>query len=121
MLNQQADLDRVFYALADPTRRTIVEHLSKRPASVSELAEPHAISLPAVFQHLQILESCGLVRSEKVGRVRTCRIEPTALRAAERWVTDRRTMWEKNLDRLSEYLAATKDAGKKPKAKRSKS
>ena len=104
MLNQSA-LDLVFHALADPTRRGIVERLSRGPATVSDIAEPLEMSLPAVLQHLQVLEASGLVRSEKVGRVRTCRIEPDALRAAEAWVTGQRTAWETRLDRLGDYLA----------------
>ena len=103
MVNQS--LDRVFQALADPTRRGMVERLVRGPASVSELSRPLAMSLPAVMQHLQVLEDAGLVRSEKTGRVRTCRIEPDALRAAEAWVTGQRTAWETRLDRLGDYLA----------------
>jgi len=98
-------LDRVFQALADPTRRGLVERLVRGPASVSELSRPLAMSLPAVMQHLQVLEDAGLVKSEKTGRVRTCRIEPDALRAAEAWVTGQRTAWETRLDRLGDYLA----------------
>ena len=105
MLNRSLRLDRVFQALADPTRRLMLERLSRGPASVSALAEPFAMSLPAVVQHLQVLESSGLVRSEKVGRVRTCRIEPVALRTAEHWIAERRAGWERRLDRLGEYLA----------------
>lgn len=105
MLNCSTPLNLVFQALADPTRRLMVERLSRGPASVSALAEPLDMSLPAVMQHLQVLEASGLVRSEKVGRVRTCRIEPKALQAAERWITERRTSWERRLDRLGEFLA----------------
>jgi DNA-binding transcriptional ArsR family regulator len=105
MLNQSRTLDRLFQALADPTRRVMVERLSQGPASVSELARPFAMTLPAVVQHLQVLEESGLVRSEKVGRVRTCRIEPTALRTAERWIGERRAAWERGLDRLGHSLA----------------
>ena len=105
MLNQSAALDLLFQALADPTRRAMVERLSRGPASVSELARPLAMSLPAVVQHLQVLEASGLVRSEKIGRVRTCRIEPTALRLAEQWIEERRTSWESRLDRLGDYFA----------------
>ena len=103
MVNQS--LDRVFQALADSTRRGLVERLVRGPASVSELSRPLDISLPAVMQHLKVLEDAGLVRSEKTGRVRTCRIEPDALRAAEAWVTGQRTAWETRLDRLGDYLA----------------
>ena len=104
MLNQSG-LDRVFHALADPARRGMLERLSRGPATVSELAEPLPMSLPAVVQHLQVLEASGLVRSEKVGRVRTCRIEPQALSPAERWINERRKGWERRLDRLGEYVA----------------
>ncbi|MBP9145852.1 MAG: helix-turn-helix transcriptional regulator [Thermoanaerobaculia bacterium] len=115
MLNQQTaaptrpPLDLVFQALADPTRRGIVERLTRGPASVSELAAPLAMSLPAVFQHLQVLEASGLVSSRKVGRVRTCQVEPQALRSAESWISERRTTWEKRLDRLGEFLAQSDD------------
>ena len=84
----------------------MVEQLSRGPASVGELARPFAISLPAVLQHLQVLEASGLVRTEKVGRVRTCRIEPQALSSAEQWIAERRSTWERRLDRLGDYLAA---------------
>jgi DNA-binding transcriptional ArsR family regulator len=113
MLNQSITLDRLFQALADPSRRVMVERLSRGPASVSELARPLAMSLPAVVQHLQVLEASGLVRSEKIGRVRTCRIEPAALRSAERWIADRRAIWERHLDRLGEYLAEQADQPKR--------
>jgi len=103
VLNQ---LDQVFQALADSTRRAMVERLVRGPASVSELSRPLAMSLPAVMQHLQVLQACGLVRSEKVGRVRTCHVEPAALRAAEAWIASQRTAWENRLDRLGDYLAA---------------
>ena len=103
---ETAPLDRRFHALADPTRRSIVERLSGGPASVSELAEPFPISLAAVVQHLHVLEASGLVQSEKVGRVRTCRIEADALRPVERWIGERRRVWERRLDRLGEYLAS---------------
>ncbi len=99
------DVDRVFHALADPNRRVIVERLSRGPASVSELARPLPMSLPAVVQHLHVLEASGLVRSDKIGRVRTCRIEPAALRPVEQWISARRTSWECRLERLGEYLA----------------
>ena len=106
VLDQSAPaLDEVFRALADPSRRAMVERLGRRPASVSELAQPFAMSLAAVVQHVQVLEACGLVRSEKVGRVRTCQIETGALRTAEQWITEQRTSWERRLDRLGEYLA----------------
>lgn len=109
MLNQSAPLDLVFQALADPTRRGMLERLSRGPASVSDLAEPFTISLPAVLQHLRVLEASGLVRSEKTGRVRTCRIEPAALSAAERWFAGRRASLERQFDGLAEYLAEQGD------------
>jgi DNA-binding transcriptional ArsR family regulator len=107
MLNQSATLDRVFQALADPSRRLMVERLSRGPASVSELARPLSMSLAAVVQHVQVLEASGVVRSQKTGRVRTCSIEPAVLRSAEDWITERRTGWERRLDRLGDYLAET--------------
>jgi DNA-binding transcriptional ArsR family regulator len=104
MLNRSPALDRVFQALSDPSRRVIVERLSDGPASVSDLAEPLPMSLPGVIQHLRVLEQSGLVRSEKVGRVRTYRIEAAALRPAEQWISARRAGWERRLDRLGAYL-----------------
>jgi len=95
----------MFQALADPTRRAMLDRLSRGPASVSELAKPFAMSLPAVVQHLQALENSGLVSSRKVGRVRTVQIQADALSLAEQWINDRRTMWSKRLDRLGELLA----------------
>lgn len=109
MLNNQSDLDLVFHALSDPARRAMVARLTRGPAPVSELAKPLDMSLSAVVQHLAVLETSGLVRSEKTGRVRTCRIEPKALRHAEQWITQRRTIWERHLDRLGEYLASQSD------------
>ena len=117
MLNQSPPLDQLFHALADPTRRALVEQLSRAPAPVSELARHLPMSLPGVMQHLQVLEASGLVRSEKVGRVRTCRLEPDALRTAERWISERRAGWERRLDRLGDYLAEhddNPDPGREP-------
>lgn len=98
MLNQSESLDLVFQALADPTRRVMVERLTRGPASVSELAQPLDMSLPAVVQHLQVLETSGLVRTAKVGRVRTCTIDPKTLSLAEKWISERRALWERRLD-----------------------
>ena len=109
MLNDSAALDLAFQALADPTRRHMVARLSRGPASVSELAKPLPISLPAVLQHLQMLEASGLVRSEKKGRVRTCRIEAEALRSAEGWIAEQRVLWEGRIDRLEAYLEDMKE------------
>jgi DNA-binding transcriptional ArsR family regulator len=106
MLNYQ--LDRTFAALADPARRAMVERLVMGPATVSELARPLPMSLPAVLLHLKVLQESGLVTSQKVGRVRTCRIEPQMLSQAETWVAERRAMWERNLDRLGAFLDETK-------------
>jgi DNA-binding transcriptional ArsR family regulator len=110
-------LDLAFQALADPTRRVMIERLARGPASVSELAKPLDMTLSAVVQHLAVLEASGLVRSRKIGRVRTCRVEPGALRDAERWIAERRAVWERRLDRLGEFLAEaddTSDQGSKP-------
>src|SRR3954470_14913126 len=104
MLNHPA-LDLVFHALADPSRRTMVERLSRGPASVSDLAAPLDMSLPAVMQHLQVLETSGLVRSEKSGRVRMCRVEPKVLENAEGWFAKRRASWERRFDRLEAFFA----------------
>lgn len=112
-----APLDLVFHALADATRRGMVERLSRGPASVSELAEPFAMSLPAVVQHLAVLEASGLVTSEKVGRVRTCRMEDKGLRAAEQWFHSRRQRWEQRLDRLGTFLLEQEQKSRKPKRK----
>ena len=106
MLNYK--LDRTFAALADPTRRAMVERLVAGPATVSELAKPLPMSLPAAMLHLKVLEECGLVTSEKTGRVRTCRIDTKMLSQAEQWVSERRQMWERSLDRLGAYLDQTK-------------
>jgi DNA-binding transcriptional ArsR family regulator len=97
-------LDLAYAALADGSRRMMVDRLSRGPASVKELAAPLTMSLPAVLQHLRVLEESGLVRSEKVGRVRTCRLRPEALQAAEQWIADRRAGWVSRLDRLEEFL-----------------
>ena len=109
MLNQQPNLDLMFQALADPTRRAMIDRLSRGPASVSELAKPFDMSLPAVVQHLQALENSGLVTSQKVGRVRTVQIQPDTLSLAEQWINDRRTAWARRLDRLGDFLAETAD------------
>jgi DNA-binding transcriptional ArsR family regulator len=111
MLNDSPALDRAFQALSDPVRRRILARLSRGPASVSELAEPFSISLPAVMQHLKALEDSGLVGSEKKGRVRTVRLEPKALTAAESWIAERRAEWEARLDRFENYLQTLKKNG----------
>ncbi|MEN6543056.1 metalloregulator ArsR/SmtB family transcription factor [Parvibaculum sp.] len=111
MLNQQAQLDKAFQALADPTRRAMVERMARGPVSVSELARPLDMSLPAVMQHLAVLEASGLVQSRKAGRVRTCEINPEALSAAEQWINQRRIEWGHRLDRLGRYLETLKTEG----------
>ena len=111
MLHQSIPLDLVFQALSDPARRTMVERLCRGPASVKELAQPLAMSLSAVVQHLQVLENSGLVRSEKSGRVRTCMIQPAVLQSAEGWFAGRRKHWEHELDRLAIHLAEDDDIG----------
>jgi DNA-binding transcriptional ArsR family regulator len=109
MLNQSASLDRMFHALADPGRRAMLDRLVSGPASVKDLAEPLTMSLPAVLQHLQVLENSGLVTSQKIGRVRTCSLQPDAMRAAEAWLSDRRGLWERRLDRLGAFLSEDDD------------
>ncbi len=105
---QHQTLDRVFQALSDPSRRAIVDRLARGDASVSELAQPLAMSLAAVVQHVQLLEASGLIHTHKSGRVRSCRLDRGVLAQAESWLSQRRTMWEDNLDRLGEVLARQK-------------
>lgn len=112
MPNQSIQLNRVFYALGDPTRRAVLKRLSNGPAPVSELAQPFDMALPSFTQHLNVLEGCGMVRSQKTGRVRTYQIVPRPLKAAERWMVEQRTMWETRLDQLDDYLKKMK--GNKP-------
>ncbi len=105
MPKPEANIDRIFHALGDPTRRAIVDMLSRRPMSVSSLATPLDITLTAVVQHLQVLEESGLVRTEKFGRVRTCRIDPAGFSMLQQWIGDHRSTWERRLDRLGDLLA----------------
>jgi len=109
MLNYSEPIHRVFHALADPTRLEMFEQLCGGPVSVSELAKELPVSLPAVLQHLAVLEADGIVHSEKVGRVRTCRIEPAVLQKTNDWVAERRAMWERSLDRLGDFLTEDSD------------
>jgi|SRR3954447_26609954 len=109
MPNQPAPLNRVFHALADPTRRAVLERLSGGPASMSELAQPFKMALPSFSQHLDVLESCGLVRSRKTGRVRTYELAPEPLEAAEQWMVTQRANWERRLDQLDQYLNELKE------------
>jgi len=102
-------VDGIFRALSDPTRRHVLERLSSRPASVSELAEPYDMALPSFLQHLKILESSGLVSSKKVGRVRTYQLAPERLKLAEDWLGRQRNLWERRLDRMEEYLLQLKE------------
>nr|WP_308910791.1 metalloregulator ArsR/SmtB family transcription factor [Pseudokordiimonas caeni] len=101
---EPAKVDRIFQALGDPTRRAILDALSRQPSSVSDLARPLDMSLAAVVQHIQALEESGLVRTEKQGRVRTCHLMPETFATAERWLSERRTLWERRLDRLGALL-----------------
>jgi DNA-binding transcriptional ArsR family regulator len=105
-------IDGIFRALADPTRRRVVERLNRGPASVSELAQPFEMALPSFIEHLKILEGCGLVRSEKAGRVRTYQLAPEPLKLAENWLTEQRTLWERRLDQFDAYVMTLKETEK---------
>ena len=109
MPNQSADLTRVFHALADPTRRAVLERLSRGPAAMTELARPFPMALPSFSQHLGVLEECGLVRSHKTGRVRTYQLETRPLEAAQDWMEAQRSLWERRLDQLDDYLHDLKE------------
>jgi len=109
MVSKQTHINRVFHALGDPTRRAIIERISERPIPASHLVKPLKISLAAVIQQLQLLELSGLVRTEKKGRVRTCRLEPAGLALASEWLSDRRALWERRFDNLGELLAEPED------------
>ena len=113
MSSRKIKVDRVFHALGDPTRRSIVEKLSRGPLSVTRLAAPLAITLTAVVQHLRVLESCGLVCTEKIGRVRTCRIERAGFSILDQWISAQRTLWERRLDRLGDVLAEQDEVDRK--------
>ena len=113
MTNNNAALDRMFHALADPTRRAIVVRLCRGPASVGELAKPLSMALPTVLQHLRVLESSRLIRSEKAGRVRTCHLDPVAFSTIERWIGQQRVVWEQRLDRMEAYVKTLSDKGAK--------
>lgn len=112
--NSTVNIDRLFHALGDPTRRALLDRLSQGPQSVSNLAAPLGITLTAVAQHLQILEECGLAHTEKVGRVRTCQIASAGFDALEKWIRDHRTAWELRLDRLGDLLAEENEAAAAP-------
>jgi DNA-binding transcriptional ArsR family regulator len=109
MPNQMAELNLVFQALADPTRRAVVERLSRGPTATSELAQPFKMALPSFLQHLDVLQKCGLVQSRKSGRVRTYELAPNTLKAAEDWMATQRTLWEKRLDQLDSFLEDLKE------------
>jgi DNA-binding transcriptional ArsR family regulator len=114
MPNQSSlNLDHVFHALSDPTRRAIVHRLSRGPATVSELAKPFAMAMPSLLQHLRVLEDCRLIRSEKAGRVRTCEMRSSALSVAEGWLAEQRTLWEGRLDSMEAYVATLQGKEKK--------
>jgi DNA-binding transcriptional ArsR family regulator len=122
VLEQRAAVDQIFHALGDPARRAMVDRLSRGPASVSELAAPFDMTLAAVVQHVQVLERSGLIDTKKVGRVRTCQLAPTGLAAAERWLADRRALWEGRFDRIESLLAEAPatPSTQKPRRKRKK-
>jgi DNA-binding transcriptional ArsR family regulator len=109
MPDQPVPLNRVFQALADPTRRAVLERLCRGPASVSELAQPFSMALPSFAQHLAVLERCGLVQSQKTGRVRTYQLAPQPLQEAEQWLAGQREQWERRLDQLDDYLKHMKE------------
>lgn len=113
MPNQSAGLDRLFHALSDPTRRAIVSRLSWGPASVSELAKPIAMTMPSLLQHLEVLEASRLIRTEKIGRVRTCELKGSALGVAGAWIAEQRAIWEGRLDRMEAYVASLQRKEKK--------
>ncbi|QPC95316.1 metalloregulator ArsR/SmtB family transcription factor [Mesorhizobium sp. INR15] len=102
-------MDGIFRALADPTRRRVVERLNRSPASVSELAEPFGMALPSFIEHLKVLEGCGLVRSQKAGRIRTYQLAPEPLKLAENWLSEQRTLWERRLDQFDAYVLTLKE------------
>ena len=122
MIESSVAVDRVFHALGDPVRRGMLDRLSRGPASVSELAAPLEMTLAAVVQHVQVLETSGVIKTQKQGRVRTCTLAPEGLVAAERWIAQRRTLWERRLDRLADLLAeedaATPTPPHKPKRRK---
>jgi DNA-binding transcriptional ArsR family regulator len=109
MTNQSTQLNSVFQALADPTRRAVLERLTRGPAAMSDLAEPFDMALPSFSQHLHVLANCGLVRSTKKGRVRTYRLAPQSLKVAEQWMVRQRANWERRLDQLDDYLKELKE------------
>jgi DNA-binding transcriptional ArsR family regulator len=109
MPNQSSTLTNVFHALADPTRRAVLERLSGGPAAVGELARPFKMALPSFMQHLDVLEDCALVRSQKTGRVRTYQLAPKPLKAAESWMAEQRSLWDRRLDQLDRYLINLKE------------
>ena len=110
MIEPNLDVARVFQALGDPTRRAIVERLSDGPCSVSALADPLGVTVTAVSQHMQVLEACGLASTNKLGRVRTCRLEPAGFDVVSEWIFERRSVWNQRLDRLADVLARTAQA-----------
>jgi DNA-binding transcriptional ArsR family regulator len=115
--NRTDPLDCVFQALADPTRRAVLQRLSRGTVPVTQLAEPFDMALPSFLQHLKVLEDCGLVRSRKSGRVRTFQIAPEPLRTAEKWMSGQRALWERRLDQLDRFLEALAPPAK-PRRKR---
>jgi DNA-binding transcriptional ArsR family regulator len=112
MDSHMANLDSIFHGLADPTRRSVIARLAAGPAPVSELAAPHDMALPSFLKHLKVLETGGWIESDKAGRVRTCRLKPEAVKAAEGWLGQQRSLWEARLDRLDAFLTTQTDEGK---------
>ena len=118
MVQQEAVLDRLFHALADPTRRKMLAHLANAPRNIGELAAPHAMSFTAASKHVRVLEHAGLVKRRIEGRAHVLKLEPKAMKTAERWISERRAIWERQFDQLDEYLAATDpEKGQPPKGK----
>ena len=109
MPDPKVDTERVFHALGDPTRRAMLDRLCKGPSSASRLAVQLGITVTAVGQHLHVLEESHLVHSEKVGRVRTCRVDDAGFAILEQWILDRRSMWDQRLDRLGELIASSQE------------
>jgi DNA-binding transcriptional ArsR family regulator len=108
-----ANFDSIYHSLADPTRRAVIARLAAGPAPVSELAAPHRMALPSFLKHLKVLEAGGWIKSDKAGRVRTCRLRPETVKAAESWLGQQRTLWEARLDRLDAFLTNPDDEGTK--------
>jgi DNA-binding transcriptional ArsR family regulator len=119
MLNQSAALDKAFHALSDPTRRAMLDRLTRGPATVSDLAQPFDATLASIVQHVQVLEGSGLIVTAKVGRTRTCRASSEAIARVEGWLSERRRLWEDRFDRLGALLEASEPLAARPKSRKS--